>query len=514
MTEVEEIFAELGISQYLDVFIEHGFDTWESVQDITESDLDFLEVKLGHRRKLQRKIANSRGLSPDRALASPPLNTANDDRQLDDQKASVAKADGKEAQILSGPQGAKRKYRRHPKPDENAPDRPPSAYVIFSNRMREELKGQNLSFTEIAKLVGERWQSISPAEKDPYEQQATAAKERYNAELSAYKKTSQYAEYAQYLAEFKARQSNQQQANLAVTDLDVPKRPKLENHFSPESSGASSSTTQHGRNTPTERMSGEPSPAVGVKWPPLEGHHPTTFTLPVVQSGNSRGSPSSPSGNTFSGYRGSVYVGSSQPLPWREGNCEERSMPLQQRRRVSSIGDRPAGYPGPPIGDPLNLTDAVQQARRMGQVPYPPSTTASISSHSAASSAYLTPRTPLEPPLERAPSISTLFPHKSPGNYDNQLPPLRASSLSPQSRAEGSQQSPSSIRVREEFTTPMPPLREHHLNTSSPQSSPGDKNDPRAKKFGSAEDSSLDPVSALLRAGEIVDLNSRGPPPN
>lgn len=60
----------------------------------------------------------------------------------------------------------------------------------------------------------------------------------------------------------------------------------------------------------------------------------------------------------------------------------------------------------------------------------------------------------------------------------------------------------------------MPPMRGHHLNTSSPQSSPGDKNDPRAKKFGSAEDSSLDPVSALLRAGEIVDLNSRGPPPN
>lgn len=29
---------------------------------------------------------------------------------------------------------AKRKYRRHPKADENAPERPPSAYVIFSNR--------------------------------------------------------------------------------------------------------------------------------------------------------------------------------------------------------------------------------------------------------------------------------------------------------------------------------------------------------------------------------------------
>jgi hypothetical protein len=211
MTELEEIFQELGISQYLDVFIEHGFDTWATIQDITESDLDVLGVKLGHRRKLQRRIAISRGLSPDRALASPTPNTPVDDRQADEQRASAAKAEVKDAGTGSSSQGSKRKYRRHPKPDEHAPDRPPSAYVIFSNRMREDLKGRNLSFTEIAKLVGENWQSLSPAEKEPYEQQAAAAKERYNAELSAYKKTSQHAEYAQYLAEFKTRQSNQQQ---------------------------------------------------------------------------------------------------------------------------------------------------------------------------------------------------------------------------------------------------------------------------------------------------------------
>jgi hypothetical protein len=211
MTELEAIFAELGISHYLNDFIEQGFDSWDTILDITESDFDALGVKLGHRRKLQRKIANSRGLSPDRALASPTRNTPNDDRQAEEQRAGAAKAEGKEPVGGSGPQGAKRKYRRHPKPDENAPERPPSAYVIFSNKMREELKGRNLSFTEIAKLVGENWQSLSPREKEPYEQQAFSAKERYNSELSEYKKTSQYREYAQYLAEFKARQSNQQQ---------------------------------------------------------------------------------------------------------------------------------------------------------------------------------------------------------------------------------------------------------------------------------------------------------------
>jgi hypothetical protein len=208
MTELGGIFAELGISHYLHDFLEQGFDTWETILDITESDFDALGVKLGHRRKLQRKIANSRGLSSDRALGSP-RNTPSEDRQPEEPKTGVAKADTKDGGGAA--HGAKRKYRRHPKPDENSPERPPSAYVIFSNKMREELKGRNLSFTEIAKLVGENWQNLSPSEKEPYEHQAFTAKERYNNELAEYKKTDQYREYSQYLAEFKARQSNQQQ---------------------------------------------------------------------------------------------------------------------------------------------------------------------------------------------------------------------------------------------------------------------------------------------------------------
>ncbi len=214
MTDLADIFAELGISHYLNDFLEQGFDTWDTILDITESDFDALGVKLGHRRKLQRKIANSRGLSSDRALASP-RNTPSEDRP-EEQKAISTKAEAKDGAVAgAGPHGAKRKYRRHPKPDENAPERPPSAYVIFSNKMREELKGRNLSFTEIAKLVGENWQNLSPGEKEPYEQQAFSAKEKYNNQLAEYKKTDRYKEYSQYLADFKARHSNTQQGASA-----------------------------------------------------------------------------------------------------------------------------------------------------------------------------------------------------------------------------------------------------------------------------------------------------------
>ncbi len=39
MNFLETVLGELGISQYLGVFIDQGFDSWETILDITESDL-------------------------------------------------------------------------------------------------------------------------------------------------------------------------------------------------------------------------------------------------------------------------------------------------------------------------------------------------------------------------------------------------------------------------------------------------------------------------------------------
>jgi hypothetical protein len=73
--------------------------------------------------------------------------------------------------------------------------------------MRVDLKGRHLSFTEIAKLVGENWQSLPPNEKEPYETQAFNMKEKYNAELAEYKKTEDHRKYMEYLNEFKEKQA-------------------------------------------------------------------------------------------------------------------------------------------------------------------------------------------------------------------------------------------------------------------------------------------------------------------
>lgn len=104
--------------------------------------------------------------------------------------------------------------------------------------MRESLKGQELSFTEIAKLVGERWQTLSPNSREACERQAAAAKEKYYAELAEYKKTPEYAQYQEYLAEFRAKHNQQQSGQPSqnrysssvpqLTPLQQGKRSKVE----------------------------------------------------------------------------------------------------------------------------------------------------------------------------------------------------------------------------------------------------------------------------------------------
>jgi hypothetical protein len=39
MNDLKQKLASLGLSQYLEVFTAEGFDTWETILDITESDL-------------------------------------------------------------------------------------------------------------------------------------------------------------------------------------------------------------------------------------------------------------------------------------------------------------------------------------------------------------------------------------------------------------------------------------------------------------------------------------------
>ncbi|KAF4123582.1 HMG (high mobility group) box [Geosmithia morbida] len=233
MAQLEATFRELGLIQYLGTFVDQGFDTWDTILDIQESDL---------------RIANARGVAPSTSLSSSK--PSSDEGKSSNSTARPSPGRTLPANSDGGSGVVKRKYRRHPKPDENAPERPPSAYVLFSNKMRDDLKGQNLTFTEIAKLVGENWQSLPPAEKETYESQANSAKEEYHRNLAEYKKTSEYRKHAQYLADFKEKQAKRDQGRSGrqrglvaarLTNItDVNKRSKVElSRYHHESSGSS-----------------------------------------------------------------------------------------------------------------------------------------------------------------------------------------------------------------------------------------------------------------------------------
>jgi hypothetical protein len=69
--ELERILAELGLQQYLADGLTAGFDHWETLFNLTESDLDNLNIRLGHRRKLQREIARRYFWPDDKPLPTP-----------------------------------------------------------------------------------------------------------------------------------------------------------------------------------------------------------------------------------------------------------------------------------------------------------------------------------------------------------------------------------------------------------------------------------------------------------
>ncbi|KAI4116729.1 MAG: hypothetical protein LQ345_002909 [Seirophora villosa] len=188
MPELEVILLTMGMGQYHSIFVQAGFDAWETLLDITEDDLDALAVRRGHRRRLQQEIAHS--------LSSG--------LHLDDQQFKTLGRPLSNTQATTTPPGRKRQYTRHPDPDPNAPQRPPSAYALFSDATRKELNESNMSFAGKSKVTGEKWQILPEAAKQPWMQKAAGPWEVYKAEERQYQTTDAYRTYQTYVAEFHA----------------------------------------------------------------------------------------------------------------------------------------------------------------------------------------------------------------------------------------------------------------------------------------------------------------------
>ncbi|TYZ68758.1 hypothetical protein PybrP1_007005 [[Pythium] brassicae (nom. inval.)] len=79
-----------------------------------------------------------------------------------------------------------RKQRR--KKDKNAPKRALSAFMFFSNDIRDTVKREmpELEFLQISAEIGRRWKVITDEERRPYDELAAADKKRYAEEKEDY----------------------------------------------------------------------------------------------------------------------------------------------------------------------------------------------------------------------------------------------------------------------------------------------------------------------------------------
>lgn len=115
-----DVLSRLGLTEYLQVLADNGFHTWSAVLDITEDDMTALNFKLGHRRLLQREIATYRGIP--QSLSLDPESNSPEPVSL-----SASALESFTRQTTTPPPREKRRYRRHPRPDPNAPKKPKTA---------------------------------------------------------------------------------------------------------------------------------------------------------------------------------------------------------------------------------------------------------------------------------------------------------------------------------------------------------------------------------------------------
>lgn len=83
----------------------------------------------------------------------------------------------------------KRKPREKKIKDPNAPKRPPSAYILFQNEVRDKVRAENpgKAYKEILAVISEQWKKLPDAEKKVYESAYSDAQSSFRVQDDAYK---------------------------------------------------------------------------------------------------------------------------------------------------------------------------------------------------------------------------------------------------------------------------------------------------------------------------------------
>ncbi|WRT68340.1 uncharacterized protein IL334_005316 [Kwoniella shivajii] len=86
----------------------------------------------------------------------------------------------------------KERKKKDKKPrDPNAPKRPPSAYILFQNEIRDEVRNSNpgMSYKDILGVISQKWKDLTDEQKKVYEHAYSAAHSTFQIEEKAYANT-------------------------------------------------------------------------------------------------------------------------------------------------------------------------------------------------------------------------------------------------------------------------------------------------------------------------------------
>jgi len=89
---------------------------------------------------------------------------------------------------LGADEAGKRKKREKKPKDPNAPKAPPSAYILFQNDIRNDVRKKNpdIQYRELMSLISQQWNALPVEKKQPFFDRVTAAKQTHEEELAKY----------------------------------------------------------------------------------------------------------------------------------------------------------------------------------------------------------------------------------------------------------------------------------------------------------------------------------------
>ncbi|KAF5739296.1 hypothetical protein HS088_TW12G00499 [Tripterygium wilfordii] len=106
-------------------------------------------------------------------------------------KGGRSKAETKSTKLAVNKKGQAGKKSGKAAKDPNKPKRPASAFFVFMEDFRETYKKEhpkNKSVAAVGKAGGDKWKSLSDAEKAPYVAKANKRKDEYEKNMKAYNK--------------------------------------------------------------------------------------------------------------------------------------------------------------------------------------------------------------------------------------------------------------------------------------------------------------------------------------